>query len=779
MYPVSSGYLSAVRAKVRTDRLLGSITLSDGTVIAINDSVLVKDTVKLTRELCRGSYRIGTFSLACLQFSVFIDDALGIDLTDAYAELEYGLSVNGVYEDIPLGRFLIDPVLSIRRKDILSVVAYDEGVLFDVKPSDTLKNMSAVPAALIAAACAECGVSTDIMAQTSLPFPNASLTVCAQSSQIQTCRDLIMWCAALMCCYAAIDRDSKLVLIPAKYAVDPNDSTVIITDRTIRADERESIIVTDTRAYIKYLTAYSENDVVSYTSSYVSQDEQASPAAYVLEKNPLLEGVSAADCNTVNTAWLAYIDSFKQRGVRAVIFGDPAIDPGDTIIFRGGDVDQRSGIIGVVTGIEWRYRGADTIECLAAECVGRLTGQSSSIVSSNVRKQSSKRIDNTSGGSGSGGAGEEIGNHSVRFNEDTNTVTESQFYGYNILGGRDNSLTNSIKTIIDGAQNSGASVTECIISGEQNTVSQANKSIISGLRNNVTDDDEGIVTGQNNTTNGNSDTVTTGFENTVSYCQDCNISGKNNTARYATNSIVTGYNNTAASSRDSITAGSGNTADQDRAVTAGLGNKAVSDGLTVGRYSQYNSNNRIVIGNGNDDNNRSNAFYVMYDGTTYAKVYNTTGADYAEFFEWADGNPKNEDRRGLLVKLVGDRIAAAHGDEILGAVSARPSVIGNACEEHWHGKYKLDVFGDYVLDENGERQLSDDYDPERKYIPRSQRQEWAPVGMVGRLVIRDNGKCQPGGYVSARQGIGVPTFTETKVRCLKRLDDAHIEVLIR
>ena len=391
-----------------------------------------------------------------------------------------------------------------------------------------------------------------------------------------------------------------------------------------------------------------------------------------------------------------------------------------------------------------------------------------------------------------GGVGEEIGNHSVRFNEDTNTVTESQFYGYNILGGRDNSLTNSIKTIIDGAQNSGASVTECIISGEQNTVSRADESIISGARHNVTDDDDGIVTGRNNTTNGNSNTVTTGSDNTVSNCQNCNISGNNNTARYATNSIVTGYNNTAESSRDSITAGSGNTADQDRAITAGIGNKAVSDGLTVGRYSQYNSSNRIVIGNGNDDNNRSNAFYVMYDGTTYAKVYHTTGADYAEYFEWADGNPDNEDRRGMLVQLTTPKwddkslcyvsagtIVPAHGDDIIGAVSCRASVIGNAYEEHWHGKYKTDVFGAYIPDKDGRPQLSDDYDPERKYIPRSQRQEWAAIGLVGRLIIRDNGKCEPGSYVTARQGVGAPTFKETRARCIRRLDESHIEIIVR
>ncbi len=29
-------------------------------------------------------------------------------------------------------------------------------------------------------------------------------------------------------------------------------------------------------------------------------------------------------------------------------------------------------------------------------------------------------------------------------------------------------------------------------------------------------------------------------------------------------------------------------------------------------------------------------------------AFNTSGADYAEYFEWLDGNPEAEDRRGYF-----------------------------------------------------------------------------------------------------------------------------------
>lgn len=249
------------------------------------------------------------------------------------------------------------------------------------------------------------------------------------------------------------------------------------------------------------------------------------------------------------------------------------------------------------------------------------------------------------------------------------------------------------------------------------------------------------------------------------------------------NSIIYGSDHTLTDQCfDSLIGGRGNDVKSSRSCTIGYDNINHADNCIMcgehGETTPNSSSDAIVVGNGTNLVRR-NSFRVHKDGNVYATAYNTSGADYAEYFEWADGNPDGEDRRGMLVQLVGDKITPAHGDDILGAVSARPSVCGNAYEDEWHGKYKRDVFGAFILVKDGKRQLSDEYDPDRKYIPRSQRPEWAAVGMIGRLIICDNGKCQPGGYVTARQGVGAPTFKETRARCLRRIDDNHVEILIR
>lgn len=384
--------------------------------------------------------------------------------------------------------------------------------------------------------------------------------------------------------------------------------------------------------------------------------------------------------------------------------------------------------------------------------------------------------------------GEKIGNDSARINDlENNTVTEAAApitFGKNLLVNSGHTLTDCMDVLACGRQNTATRATQFLLAGSRNKAyAHSYAGIIcgtdneSGEANTLDGDQRPLIYGNRNVAKSNTDTLTGGEYNNVTGCQSCAVSGQHNTASNIVSGILGGYYNNAGDNF-SLTSGAHNTGAA-YGITGGTQNLGAAYGLTVGVFSAQLSGARLVVGNGNSANDRKNSFYVTSDGTTYAKVYNTTGADYAEYFEWADGNPDGEDRRGLLVKLIGDKIAAAHGDEILGAVSARPSVIGNAYEEHWRGKYKADIYGDYILDDDGKPQLSDDYDPKRKYIPRSKRREWAPVGIVGRLVIRDNGKCQPGGYVFARQGIGAPTFTETRARCIRRLDGSHIEIIVR
>lgn len=76
------------------------------------------------------------------------------------------------------------------------------------------------------------------------------------------------------------------------------------------------------------------------------------------------------------------------------------------------------------------------------------------------------------------------------------------------------------------------------------------------------------------------------------------------------------------------------------------------------------------------------------------------GADYAEYFEWLDGNPNSDTRTGLSVVLDGDKIRLAQvGETPIGVISANPSVVGDGDIDRWKGKYLRDDFGAYVKED--------------------------------------------------------------------------------
>ena len=159
---------------------------------------------------------------------------------------------------------------------------------------------------------------------------------------------------------------------------------------------------------------------------------------------------------------------------------------------------------------------------------------------------------------------------------------------------------------------------------------------------------------------------------------------------------------------------------------------------------------RFFSGDGATNGFNDTEFVFRGDGNGFCDgAWTGGGADYAEYFEWSDANPDEEDRRGISVVLDGDKIRqAVAGEDPIGVISGNPSVVGDAAWNKWTGKYLRDEFGTYIQedyeveDEDGNtvvqqrRKLNPAYDPDVEYIPREQRPEWDCVGLMGKLRIR-------------------------------------------
>lgn len=176
----------------------------------------------------------------------------------------------------------------------------------------------------------------------------------------------------------------------------------------------------------------------------------------------------------------------------------------------------------------------------------------------------------------------------------------------------------------------------------------------------------------------------------------------------------------------------------------------------------------------------SELFSVSGNGEVGAEHYYTNTSGYAEMFEWADGNQREENRNGYVVAIdsKGKLKIADEGDVPVGVVVPSAAFIGNTAWNHWHKKVNKDTFGtkksnpyhlvewfetetsllksfykdemsqSYALpenaievqtDENGDDlvrpEINKDYDYKLQYDSRTNRPEWATVCLLGTVVM--------------------------------------------
>ena len=212
-----------------------------------------------------------------------------------------------------------------------------------------------------------------------------------------------------------------------------------------------------------------------------------------------------------------------------------------------------------------------------------------------------------------------------------------------------------------------------------------------------------------------------------------------------------------------------------------------------------------IVGNG-ISSSRSNAYTLDWqgNGTFAGTVSSSTGADYAEYFEWKDGNPNNEDRVGYIVTLDGDKIVKANtGDDVRGICSGTAMVLGDSAEWNWSKRYLTDDFGriiyeDYdveheeIKDEETGKIIEEawtehihapkqnpEYDASQPYTKRADRPEWQIVGMMGKLYVRDDGSCVVNSYADVKDGIATKANGKTNMRVMERVTDNIVRVLMK
>ncbi len=373
MLDVSAAYTAAIKDKNRTDRIAGTIKLCDGETITITDDLILNNSVTLKEQLVSGdTFEIGTFYTNQLDITVYDDDFLSRSYANARITPKYEiLLAGGTWESVPLGIFTVDNSLTKRKGSIHKLTAFDDSTRFDVNISAYAGGRKTVQQHIKDAA-ADVGIelaTTDFGA-----YPNDNLTVDSTiSTEIQTYRDLIEWCCAIMAASARINRYGKLEIVKLKEKTTTVDDALIYDpDYTVEGYERTGTEFFDLRALTKYFSTTFDGEQYVYTNISTLDDSAARKATLYIPENPLLQSLSI---ETRKSAFQSCADAMTiaLRRVEFSFNGNPAIECFDTLCGSGGKIDVNRTIAFFPTTLVWKYRGAHKVSCAFAELTDEAT----------------------------------------------------------------------------------------------------------------------------------------------------------------------------------------------------------------------------------------------------------------------------------------------------------------------------------------------------------------------------------------------------------------------
>lgn len=605
MLDVSAAYTAAIKDKTRTDRITGTIKLCDGETINITDDIIVNNSVTLKEQLVSGdTFEIGTFYTNQLDITVYDDNFLSRSYANARITPKYEIQLaGGTWESVPLGVFTVDNSLTKRKGSIHKLTAFDDSTKFDVDISAYSGGKKTVQQHIKELA-ADVGITlatTDFSS-----YPNYNLIVDSTvSSSVQTFRDLIEWCCALMASSARINRYGKLEIVKLKEKKKTVDGVLVYdADYTVEGYERTGTEFFDLRALTKYFSTTFDGEQYVYANNSTLDDTVARKATLFLPENPLLQSVSDDERKTAfetcaDTIYIAL------RRVEFSFNGNPAIECFDTLCGNGGKIDVNHTIAFFPTSLVWKYRGAHKVSCAFAELTDEATESASeaaiSVVNAStinkmpvqVKSKTEKRLDGVGKtASDAGGVGKftNTDKTSEIFNDYSGNTASGN---YSHVEGYKNNLksegaTHSWATHIEGAQNTEASRTSCP------SDKKASYNHIEGRQNNCW--------GRLN-----------------------HVEGVNCLAEYDTQMCHVEGNNSYASEGARVThvEGKNCVAGGNCTHAQNLGTIAEKDNCTaLGKYNK-DLGYAVMIGGGSSDTDRKNILIVAWDGT----VRTTGGVD--------------------------------------------------------------------------------------------------------------------------------------------------------
>ena len=344
MYPVSDAFLQAVQENTRRYYWTGKITTKKGTVHEFGPEDILKGSGYISSQCCDSTeIELGTVYSAEMGITLFSQ----IDrytLQDALVELFFHLRlVDGSYEEVPMGIFEVSE--ANRTVKCLELKAYDFMLHFEKSFNgfETVGN-----AYDFMSLCSKaCGVELAQSREMIEALPNGSEVLSVYTeSDIETYRDVLYYVGQVLGGFFCINRFGKLEL--RKYGAVP---VMEVWNR-----HRFTSSFSD---FITRYTAVSSTNMKTEIAEYYALDPDDG-LTMNLGVNPLLQFGLRETREQLCRNILNDLSVINYVPFDSDTIGNPALDLGDVIRFRGGHADDNK--MSTVTSMECRIGGKQKLK---------------------------------------------------------------------------------------------------------------------------------------------------------------------------------------------------------------------------------------------------------------------------------------------------------------------------------------------------------------------------------------------------------------------------------
>ena len=336
MYPVSDGFLRAVKSNTRKYYWTGTIVTKGGMTYEFGAKEIVKGSGYISRQCC-GSTEIELGTVYAAEMGItLLSDIDRYTLEDAQVTLVFHLVLaDGLVEEVPMGVFEVSEANRLAK--CLELKAYDFMLRFD----KSFNGFETVGTAydFIALCCKRCKVEFANKRAEIEAMPNGGVTLSVYTeNDIETCRDVLFYVAQVLGGFFIINREGKLEL--RKYGKDP----------VMKVEQRHRFSSSFSDFITRYTAVSSTNKQTQIAEYYALDPDNG--LTMNLGVNPLLQFGLKETREMLCRNILADLSVIRYVPFDSDTIGNPALDPGDVLTFAGGQADE--GQITCITSIRQR-----------------------------------------------------------------------------------------------------------------------------------------------------------------------------------------------------------------------------------------------------------------------------------------------------------------------------------------------------------------------------------------------------------------------------------------